>query len=67
MYLMVYANAGIIAFKSRISGRINVNKGLSKEEKIKKLMNFYGMTRREAVIELEDMGIILDSLDLEDD
>ena len=64
---MIYANAGIIAVKSRISGRINVNKGLLKEDKIKKLMDFYGMTRREAIIELEDIGIILDSLEVDED
>jgi len=64
---MVYTNAGNTDVKTRISRRINVNKELSKEDKIKKLMDFYGMTRREAVIELEDIGNILDSLEVEED
>ena len=50
----------------RTGWRLNVDKGLSKDEKIKKLMDFYGMTRRQAVIELEDIGIIIDALDAEE-
>ncbi len=44
-----------------------MKKELSKEDKIKSLMDFYGITRREAIIELEDMGITLDSLEVEED
>jgi hypothetical protein len=67
IYLIVYANAGKFTYKPRISGRINVNKKLSKDEKIKAIMDFYGLTRREAIIELEDMGILLDFLEVKDD
>jgi len=32
------------------------SKRLTKQEKIKAMMNYYGLTKKEAIIELKDMG-----------
>ena len=44
-----------------------MNKKLSTKDKIKALINFYGLTRREAIIQSENVRIILDFLEAEDD
>lgn len=37
-------------------GGKHVTKGLTKKEKVKALMDFFGVSRKEALAELEDMG-----------